>query len=457
MTGKKRLHIFFLISSTAPSLSTIILMGIFLLPHGVGYRFSIGHIDAPRFILLATIAYWFVVALRGFFKSKTIIFTPGSRLIGTLITLILVSAITSSNPVSSTILAGQLCLLWFVFAYAYSTLSNHDTDGKQLAKTLTTIFVILFIFALYEVVFQTYLIPHKYRTSFWGIAGYEWITSRILYRSDTILAQGPFMWNHALSGLCVAGSGIAIYAMEKHKNWGLIFFYGFVMLLIAAGTRAGFYAVAIAFLLYSIWFKQFFVMLHFALASLITEASYIALIGSHAPVFFAADMSSGWVYAVSSMNSVQKNFNLAFSSPELTLFLSDLGTVGVKIMGFLLNVTKIEEWWLFGYGFGAFQRPGQISSNAIYYDDPGIIQLIFLESGVVAGCLLIFILIRATLLALKYEGLKLYSVGITAWSLFALSSWEVWPLMLVMIFVFKIFKHDQLHRNLIVETHHSPH
>ena len=432
-------------------------MGIFLLPHGVGYRFSIGHIDAPRFILLATITYWFLGALRGFFKSKTIIFTPGSRLIGTLITLILVSAITSSNPVSSTILAGQLCLLWFVFAYAYTTLFNHDTDGKQLAKTLMIIFVILFIFALYEVVFQTYLIPHNYRTSFWGIAGYEWITSRILYRSDTILAQGPFMWNHALSGLCAAGSGIAIYAMEKHKNWGLIFFYGFVMLLIAAGTRAGFYAVAIAFLVYSIWFKQFFVMLHFALASLITEASYIALIGSHAPVFFAADMSSGWVYAASSMNSVQINFNLAFSSPELTLFLSDLGTVGVKIMGFLLNVTKIEEWWLFGYGFGAFQRPSQISSNAIYYDDPGIIQLIFLESGVVAGCLLIFILIRATLLALKYEGLKLYSVGITAWSLFALSSWEVWPLMLVMIFVFKIFKHDQLHRNLIVETHHSPH
>lgn len=229
------------------------------------------------------------------------------------------------------------------------------------------------------------------------------------------------------------------------------------MLLIAAGSRAGFYAVAIAFLLYSIRFKQFFVMLHFALATLITEASYIALIGSHAPVFFFADMSSGWVDGVSNMGHVQTSFNSVSSSPESTAVLSDLGPVGVKIMGFLLNVTKIEEWWLFGYGFGAFQRSGQISSNAIYCDDPGIILLIFLESRVVAGCLLIFILIRATLLALKYESLKLYSVGITAWSLFALSSWEVWPLMLVMIFVFKIFKHDKLHRNLIVETHHSPH
>ena len=432
-------------------------MGIFLIPHGVGHRFPIGHIDVPRFIFLATIGYWFVGVLRSFFKSKTIIITPGSRLIGALVTLILVSAIASSNPVSSTILAGQLCLLWFVFAHAYTTVFYHDTDGKQLAKALTIIFVFLFIFALYEVAFQTYLIPKEYRTSFWGIARYEWISSRILYRSDTILAQGPFMWNHTLSGLCGAGSGIAIYAMEKHKNWGRVFFYGFVMLLIAAGTRAGFYAVAIAFLLYGIWFKQFFLMLHFALATLITEALYISFIGSHAPVFFAGDISSGWVKTVASMGRVQEAFHLAFRSPELTAFLSELGPVGIKIMGFLLNVTNIGEWWLFGYGFGAFQRGSEITSNAIYYDDPGIIQLIFLESGVVAGCLLVFILVRATLLALKYESLKFYSVGITAWSLFALSSWEIWPLMLVMIFVFKIFKHDQLHQNLIAETHHNPH
>ena len=157
------------------------------------------------------------------------------------------------------------------------------------------------------------------------------------------------------------------------------------------------------------------------------------------------------------MDRVQTTFNSIYSSPELTAFLSDLGPVGVKIMDFFLSIANIEDWWLLGYGFGAFQRPRQTTPNAIDYDDPDFIQLIFLESGVVAGCLLVFILVRATLLALKYESLKFYSVGITAWSLFALSSWEIWPLMLVMIFVFKIFKHDQLHRNLIAETHHSPH
>ena len=48
-------------------------------------------------------------------------------------------------------------------------------------------------------------------------------------------------------------------------------------------------------------------------------------------------------------------------------------------MGFLLNIGQIEEWWLLGYGFGSYQCPAQIISTAIQYDDPGIVQLIFLE------------------------------------------------------------------------------
>jgi hypothetical protein len=443
-------------------LPTAILIGVFLVPHGIGYRFSIGHVDIPRLIILTVIAYWFVGVLRGFFKSKMIILKPGTKPIVTLVMLILMSAIGSSNPIASTILAGQLCLLWFVFALAYVSLFNDDKDGRLLNAALIMIFVVLFLFALYEVVFQTYLVPHEYRTSFWGIAGYEWITSRVLYRSETVLAQGPFMWNHALSGLCAAGSGLAIYAIDKGKNWGLLFAYIFVILLISAGVRAGFYAVAIAFSLYSVWSKKFSYLLHFSLATLVTDIFYQLYVGSHAPVFFRSDISSHWVEHVPSMSRVQDWFSSwassqTFLSETMVKTFSSLGPVGVKIMGFLLNTSQIEEWWVLGYGFGSFQRPSQVVSNAIQYDDPGIIQLIFFESGLVAGFLLVFILIRATLLSLRYDSLKYYSVGITAWSLFALSSWEVWPLVLVVIFVFKIFSYDQMQRNSIAETHRNLH
>ena len=75
--------------------------------------------------------------------------------------------------------------------------------------------------------------------------------------------NGPFMWSHALSGLCAAGSGVAIYAIDKSKNWGLLFAYIFVFLLIAAGTRAGFYAVAIAFLLLLRLVQKIFLLVAF--------------------------------------------------------------------------------------------------------------------------------------------------------------------------------------------------
>ena len=155
-------------------------MGVFLVLHGIGYRFSIGHVDIPRLIILTVIAYWFVGVLRGFFKSKMIILEPGTKLVGTLVMLILMSAVAASNPVASTILAGQLCLLWFVFALSYVSLFVHDEDGRLLNAALIMIFVVLFLYSLYEVFFQTYLVPHNYRSSFWGIAGYEWITSRVL-------------------------------------------------------------------------------------------------------------------------------------------------------------------------------------------------------------------------------------------------------------------------------------
>ena len=83
----------------------------------------------------------------------------------------------------------------------------------------------------------------------------------------------------------------------------------------------------------------------------------------------------------------------------------ELGPVGVKIMGFLVNITQIDEWWLLGYGFGSFQRPGQIVSPAIGYD-PGIIQLISLSQGFLQG--FYFCLFYAgNLVDLKYDSLNI--------------------------------------------------
>ena len=241
-----------------------------------------------------------------------------------------------------------------------------------------------------------------------------------------------------------------------------MFLYIFVFLLAFAGVRAGFFAVAISYLLYCAWLKKFNYLLHFGCASILLVLFYRVILGVDAPIFFVGDISSAWTGEVTSANYTRNEFastisQLRFVPNDLITFLSQLGTVGVKIMGFLVNLTQIEEWWLLGYGFGSFQRPGLILSNAVLYDDPGLIQLVFLESGAVAGFLLLLILKRAILLGLKYDNLKYYSVGIFAWALFALSSWAVWPFLLIMIFAIKIFTSHRLCQNFIEEKHRSLH
>jgi hypothetical protein len=179
-------------------------------------------------------------------------------------------------------------------------------------------------------------------------------------------------------------------------------------------------------------------------------------------VFFANDIFSNWVETGLSMSRVLDEFSSVMASKEflserMRVYLLGLGPVGVKVMGFLLNISQIEQWWVLGYGFGSSQRPSQVVSNTIQYDAPRIIQLFFLKSGLVVRFLVVFILIRATLLSLRYDSLKYYSVGITAWSLFPLNSWEVWPLVLVVILVFKIFSYGQMQRSSIAGKHRSPH
>ena len=113
-----------------------------------------------------------------------------------------------------------------------------------------------------------------------------------------------------------AGSGSAIYAIDKGKNWDLLFTYIFVILLISAVKRAGFYAVAIAFSLHSVWSKKFSHLLHVSLATLVADIFYQLYVGFHASVFLRGDIATHWVENVSSMNRVQGEFSPMMASTE---------------------------------------------------------------------------------------------------------------------------------------------
>ena len=155
--------------------------------------------------------------------------------------------------------------------------------------------MVLFLASFYEIVGQKYLIPKEFRTSFWGIDGYDWVSRRKLERTGTILAQGPYIWNHTLSGFCAAASGVFVFLIDKRKSFGVVLFYMFVFTLISTGVRAGFYAVAIGLLLYSVWAGRLLFLLHYCIAALCATLFYLLYIGRYPPVFFVGDINDTFI------------------------------------------------------------------------------------------------------------------------------------------------------------------
>ena len=135
----------------------------------------------------------------------------------------------------------------------------------------------------------------------------------------------------------------------------------------------------------------------------------------------------------------------------------NFGVLGNEILGFFVNLLNAGDWWITGYGFGTFQRPDRIVSNSFKYDDPGSLQMIFLESGFLAGGLFVYILVRGARIGLLYDRTKYYSVGIVSWGLFGLSSWDVWPLLLVMLFTLMIFNYHETNGGITEGKLHNRH
>ena len=158
------------------------------------------------------------------------------------------------------------------------------------------------------------------------------------------------------------------------------------------------------------------------------------------PFLFSGDLSYEWMASAAQSNQIIIEKFEALGIP-LFFELKNTGTIGIKIAGFILNLLQLDQWWAVGYSFGSFQRPDTILSDAIQYNDPGLLQLFFLESGLFAGGLLLFFLFKAIYDGFKYDQTRPMAVGILAWSIFALSSWEIWPLMLATIFGLLIFRH----------------
>ena len=413
-----------------------IFMAILLVPHGMGIRFSLGHIDMPRLVILLTTFYGFYLYLSAWIKAKKIIPPEGGKLLAGFSSILILSAVFSSNSILSLILCLQLLTIWVFFPLAI--IKIFESDGiETLYKAFGIIVVILSIYAFYEIVIQDYLVTPEMRTSFHDN---EQFNKTKHFPNGILLSRGPFMWNHALSGIGITLCGVGLYAYEKKKTLGIAITFLTFLIVFSSGVRAGNIGLFIGILAYSMYTRQFWILFHYFASLALLSGFYFLLFEMPLPFLFSGDLSYEWI-APTAQSNVEIIEKIQNENIPLFSALKNSGTVGIKIAGFILNILQLDQWWAVGYGFGSFQRPSIILSDAIQYNDPGLLQLFFLESGLFAGGLLLFFLFRAIYDGFKYDQTRPMAVGILAWSIFALSSWEIWPLMLATIFGLLIFRH----------------
>ncbi|MCE2517554.1 MAG: hypothetical protein J4F41_06925, partial [Alphaproteobacteria bacterium] len=148
--------------------SLVVLGAILLVPHGMGVRLYIGHLDLPRLSILITIGLGAVLYFRQWFTAGKIICPPGSISIITLMTCIAISVLISSNIIASLILALQLMAMWFLFPLAFIKLFRDDIDGVILNSSLIVVINNLFGVIMIEVLTQKYLVSPELRTRYYG-------------------------------------------------------------------------------------------------------------------------------------------------------------------------------------------------------------------------------------------------------------------------------------------------
>ena len=358
----------------------IFLSLILLLPHGLGFRFNIGAVDLPRLFIIITIILGVIVTFKQVMAKRTVNISRGALyLIGFSLTVVL-SALLSSSPLVSLLLATKLLMVWTIFPLAFHKLSSKDTD-EVLQRYLMIIIIFYIGFCLTEMITQKYFYPAWIRTVFWNYEGYEWINSRLLKRGAILLAQGPFLWNHGMAGMLCALCGIAFkYNCQNHIG-GKLICVGFVIALLSTGVRAALVAVTILIFIRLITHKDLKLLVSFIVGLAISNMYYIIKNKSLGPMFYTADLTNPWTQ---SNFSVEVGCNALSSLTGMKLsnacnFLESLGVLGSKLSGLLVNLVRIKEWALHGYGFGSYQHPGLITSNAFQYDDPGLIMLFFFE------------------------------------------------------------------------------
>lgn len=382
--------------------------GSVLLPQGVGLPLPGGlpNLDLPR---LAVVALVSLFLLRTFLTGQVNLGgAPRTMAMLALLAVWQVISAYSTGSTGSMIWAVGNAVSFWGFGIACISLMQPNVERDRVIRMLFWVIVILAVWSVFEMVTQQKVFPTR---NLWTGGGRFSTTLRRVIPGAIVrlplMSIGPYAVNLTLGGaLCTLGGFLVLrpYQTGARKLLAYSLFFAAVL---ATQSRAALLAVTVMLIL-MIFFEQRMRHRVIMLSSLVAVAAALFLMA--APKIILLIRYMRWE---------------AMAGAEVMG-----GSAGARLMGMGMLVEQVDKWWLFGTGPGSVGDTDRVSGGVQYMSDAGHLVGTYVETGLIGGSLLMFLLlfsIRDGVMS-KDPYLRAAAVGLVGYFITAMISVTPWNL-----------------------------
>ncbi|OUR64346.1 hypothetical protein A9Q79_07895 [Methylophaga sp. 42_25_T18] len=401
-----------------------------LLPQGVGiaHPFGLPSLDLPR---ISTILLFITFCMYLVVKRPSIASVLGERFktrqfLAFIIIMISVSAIFSESPGASFLWVIGDTFLFFGFAFiTLFILSEEGCTKHEFITTLLVIGTILILWTSIELILQENLILNR---PTWDKS----VTDIFLHlKRFWLMPVGPYGYVQSLAlALALFGPVFLVLGAQYNRYFKMFFSILFIVVLFATQCVSAIMAAfAFAFAIVIVMTYKSTSKLGWWLIGILMLMLYLIA------VFFPISNDYfSWIHFATYLVDGRGSFGARFDN-NLALF---------QHMFYAGN-------WFLGYGPGSLMDLGRVVTSV--YDggwdirtDPGSVFIWFIESGIVVGSLILYMMVMAIVKGLKAtdaptQGL---TIGLIGFFTIALSSQSpyLWGVALVYIGMIEVWTMD---------------
>lgn len=380
-----------------------LLIGVLLLPQGVGFRvpFEFPRLDLPRLSTLGLFTIVGIYLMRNPKRFEVFQIAPRTFALFAFITVWqIVSAVTVSTGIWSYYWAFGNFVAFWGFAIAFVILAGHREYCPLVVRVLITVGVILALWSALEFITQAKLVT--YRNLYDGdpsARGFSYIMRRRIHGMDELpyMSLGPYYIHHVLAAVLCALGGFLIVGPDKRSP--IWYFLGSLLLtfsILSTQSRAGFVAFIVLIMMCFYFLKSWRSRLAMLGGGVVALALFVPLFGG------MDNFKIAFMHQIFGSSFIMDIFSgVQAGSQDVRQEVSILASAQGRIAGLFILFSQIDQWWLFGTGPGSMVNQERFTPTIVSYSDQGSFIWFMVESGLPFG-----IALAIAIAASLYQGLR---------------------------------------------------